>query len=326
MCTAVSWKSNHHYFGRNLDLHYSYPESITITPRNYAFHFRKMPSLMNHFAIIGVATVIEGYPLYYDATNEKGLSIAGLNFPNSCHYPNEADNQDNIAPFELIPWILGQCACVSDSVELLRRINLANIPFAPSLPLTPLHWIIADKEQAISVESTVEGLKIYPNELGILTNEPPFDFHMHNLKKYMQISAKPALDRFSGTYPLVSSSNGMGSFGLPGDYSSSSRFVRAAFVKLNSLSDTTENGEISQFFHILESVTMPRGCVEIAPDEYEITRYSSCCDTDSGIYYYTTYNNRQITAVNMHKTDLNCCQLFSYPMITSPVIFLQNET
>lgn len=324
MCTAVSWKSNHHYLGRNLDLHYSYPEAVTIAPRNYPFYFRKMPPLEKHFAMIGVAAVVEDYPLYYEATNEKGLSMAGLNFPESAHYCEVAENTDNVSPFELIPWILGQCACVTEALELLQRVNLVNIPFAPQLPLTPLHWLLSDKEQSIAVESTIQGLRLYQDDVGILTNEPPFDYHMFHLRTFLQTSPKPALDRFSGSYQLISFSNGMGSFGLPGDYSSSSRFIRAAFVKLNSLSDGTEVGDISQFFHILKSVSMPRGCVEIQPDEYEITRYSSCCNTDKGIYYYTTYDSTQITAVDMYRIDLNGKKLTSYPLKTSTDILQQN--
>ena len=86
MCTAAVYQTKDHYFGRNLDLEYSYQESITIAPRNYPFSFRKLPEMKTHYAIIGMAYVLEGYPLYYDATNEKGLSMAGLNFPGSAAY------------------------------------------------------------------------------------------------------------------------------------------------------------------------------------------------------------------------------------------------
>lgn len=324
MCTAVSWKSSNHYFGRNLDLNSSYSEAVTITPRNFPFSFRMMPTIHHHFAIIGTAVIWDGYPLYYDATNEKGLSIAGLNFPKSAAYHQKDSKLENITPFELIPWILAQCGSVSEAKELLRKTNIVDIPFSAQVPLTPLHWIIADPQEAITLESTTDGLHIYENNIGILTNEPPFPYHIYHLQEYMQVTAKPAQNLFSKNDDISAYSNVSGSMGLPGDYSSASRFVRASFVKCNSVADGTESGNIHQFFHILNAVAMPRGCVDLSEQDFEITQYSSCCNTDLGIYYYHTYDNQQISAVDMGKEDLNSNTLISYPMITASAIRLQN--
>lgn len=324
MCTAVSWNSSHHYFGRNLDLDYSYNETVTVTPRNFPLRFRMMPDIGSHYAIIGAAVVMEDYPLYYDAVNEKGLCMAGLNFPKSAHYASGKSGFDNIAPFEFIPWILSQCSCVQEAKILLQRIHLVDVAFSEQLPLTPLHWIIADCQTAVTVEATVHGLHIYENDIGILTNEPPFPYHLSHLQNYMHVSAAPASNLFSGSYQLESHSVGSGSIGLPGDYSSGSRFVRAAFVKLNSVLGEAHNSELSQFFHILDSVSMPLGCVQVPNQKYEFTRYSSCCDTNLGIYYYTTYDNKQITAVNMFHENIEASRLISYPMITHNTIHHQN--
>ena len=324
MCTAVTYRTQAHYFGRNLDLEYSYREEVTVTPRNYPFRFRKANTLESHYAMIGMATVIDGYPLYYEATNEKGLSMAGLNFPEMAHYLPQQSEMDNITPFEFIPWILGQCATVSEAKERLNRLNLVDISFSESLPLSPLHWIIADREQSITVEPMADGVHIFNNPIGVLTNNPPFDFHLYNLRNYMHVSVAPATNRFSENFELKQYSNGMGGIGLPGDFSSASRFVKAAFVKMNSKSAETEEASVSQFFHILSSVAMPRGCVRIRPDEYEITFYSCCCNTDKGIYYYTTYDNSRITGIDMHREDLNGSQPISYPLIKAPQILMQN--
>ena len=105
MCTAITYKTKDHYFGRNLDLEYSYKETVTITPRNFTLHFRRMGKLDQHFAIIGMAYICDGYPLYYDGTNEKGLSMAALNFPGNADYKAYRYQKDNIVPFELIPAI-----------------------------------------------------------------------------------------------------------------------------------------------------------------------------------------------------------------------------
>ena len=269
MCTAATYKTKCHYFGRNLDYHISYGESVVITPRNHPFELRRMGRLDHHYALIGMATLAGDVPLYFDATNEKGLSMAGLNFPKNACYKPEAEGKDNVAPFEFIPWILGKCASVKEARELLERINLIAEPFSEQLPLAPLHWIIADRDEAIVVEQMQDGLKVYDNPVGILTNNPPFDYHLHNLNNYLNVTADVPVSRFAPDYVLERHSLGMGSMGLPGDMSSPSRFVRAAFTKLNSFSGEDESSSVSQFFHILESVAQPRGCTCVGEGQYE---------------------------------------------------------
>ncbi len=324
MCTALSLLTKDHYFGRNLDLEYSYYESVAITPRNYPFEFRHVPSLPTHFALIGTAYVYEGYPLYYEATNEKGLSIAGLNFPQNAHYNEKVDGKDNITPFELIPWILSQCATVEEAKVLLAKMNLINENFNEHLPLSPLHWMISDRNASITVESVKDGLKVYENPVGVLTNNPTFDMQRFNLNNYMHLSPKAPENHFSSKLDLTRYCTGLGALGLPGDCSSPSRFVKIAFLKMNSVCDGSEEGSVSQFFHLLNSVEFQRGCVDMGNGLYDITIYSSCCNTDKGIYYYKSYDNSQITAVDMHREDLNGSEVVVYPLIMKQQIKWQN--
>ena len=324
MCTAVAYAAKDHYFGRNLDLEISYNESVTVTPRNYPLHFRRVRSLDNHYAIIGMATVIEGYPLYYDATNEKGLSMAGLNFPGNADYKPEAEGKDNVTPFEFIPWVLGQCADLSEARALLERISLVQIPFSPQFPLTPLHWILSDRKHSLTVESVRDGLKIYENPVGVLTNNPPFDMQLFTLNNYRNLSDKQPENQFSQDLDLTLYSRGMGAMGMPGDASSSSRFVRAVFTKYHSPAGTEEAESVGQFFHILGSVEMQKGCVCVEDDKYEYTLYSSCCNVDKGIYYYTTYGNSSITGVDMHREDLDGREVTAYPLLREQRITMQN--
>lgn len=274
--------------------------------------------------MIGMAYIQDGYPLYYDAINEKGLGVAALNFTQNAFYNNPLKDKDNIAHFEFIPWVLGQCANVSHAKVLLERLNITNTRYSENLPVSYLHWIISDKNESITVEQTKNGIKIYDNPVGILTNNPPFDMQLQRLNDYMYLSPKTPVNSFSSKLCLEPYSRGMGALGLPGDLSSASRFVKAAFVKMNSVSDDSENESVGQFFHILSSVEQPRGCCETENRKFEITIYTSCCNTDKGIYYYTTYENRQITAVDMHKTDLNSNCITSYPLITEQQIKMQN--
>lgn len=324
MCTAATYTTKDHYFGRNLDLEFSYNETVTVTPRNYPFQFRKVKALESHYAMIGMAFVVDNYPLYYDATNEKGLSMAGLNFPENADYKQETEGKDNVTPFEFIPWILGQCSTIKEVKELLGRINLININFSEKLPLSPLHWMISDRNESITVESVKEGLKIYDNPVGILTNNPTFDIQIFNLNNYVNVTREVPENRFSNAIALDIYSRGMGGIGIPGDLSSSSRFVKAVFTKLNSVSGTSESESISQFFHILGSVNQERGCVRLAEDTYEITIYSSCCNIDKGVYYYKTYENSQITGVDMHNENLDSQSIVSYPLIKEQQIKIQN--
>ena len=290
-----------------------------VTPRNYPFRFRCGATLMHHYAMIGIATISEEYPLYYDATNEYGLSMAALNFPGNAAYLPKAFNRDNIAPFELMGWILGQCKTVTDARNMLKRINIWYLPFSRKFPLSPLHWIIADKQECIVAEPMADGLHIYDDPTGVLTNNPPFPYHLQHLADFAGLSPRQPENPLSED-GIRLYSNGMGAIGLPGDFSSASRFVRAAFVKKNS---EAECDEISQFFHLLASVAMPAGSVRIGENN-EITRYSSCCDTEKGIYYYTTYQNSRITAVDMRKCPLLGSRLIAYPLRNQPDIRYEN--
>lgn len=324
MCTAVTYKTKDFYFGRTLDYEYSYKEEITITPRNYKFNFKNKSTITNHYAIIGMAYVAENYPLYYDAVNEKGLGIAGLNFVGNAHYNEPIEGKDNIAQFEFIPWILSQCETVKEAKKLIEKINITNTPFNKQLPLAQIHWIIADQNESITVESVQEGIKIYKNPVGVLTNNPTFDKQLFALNNYINLSNKTPENKFATDLELNKYSRGMGAIGLPGDLSSQSRFVRASFVKMNSVSAEGENESVSQFFHILNSVDQQRGCCQLEDGKYEITIYTSCCNASKGIYYYTTYDNHQITAIYMHKENLNNKDLIRYTPITEEQINDQN--
>lgn len=324
MCTAISYKTKDHYFGRNLDLEYSYEESVAITPRNYPFVFRKEQTNERHYAIIGVAYVHSDYPLYYDAVNEKGLGMASLNFPGNAVYHCVREDMHNITPFELIPWVLGTCQTVQEAKRLLERTNLLKVPYNQELLLTPLHFLISDKYESVVVEPLKDGLHVVDNPVKVLTNNPPFSYHMYHLNEYMSVSKKEPVNRFAKELLLDAYSRGMGGIGLPGDLSSSSRFVRAAFTKWNSLDGKDEAESVSQFFHILGSVEQQKGCVQVEGGEYEYTVYTSCCNTDKGIYYYKTYHNSSIMAVDMHREDLEGRTVVSYPLQLEQQVYWVN--
>ena len=324
MCTAATYKTKDFYFGRTLDYEFSYGDEVTVTPRNYSFKFRHMGERKSHYAMIGMAYVADDYPLYYDAVNEKGLGMAGLNFVGNAKYQDVQAGRENVAQFEFIPWILSQCATVSEARKALEKMNLVGTPYSEKLPCASLHWMIADKDAAIVVECVEDGLHIYDNPVGVLTNNPPFPVQMFMLNNYMHVSPSQPENHFAKELPLAAYSRGMGGLGLPGDLSSASRFAKVAFTKMHAISGESEAESVSQFFHILGSVEQQRGCCEVEPGKYEITIYTSCVNADKGIYYYTTYENHQIQAVDMHRENLDGDTLRRYPLINEEQIRVVN--
>lgn len=320
MCTAVAYNSKSLYFGRTLDNDFSYSEEVTITPRNFKLNFRNRNEINNHFAIIGMSYVLNNYPLYYDAMNEHGLCMAGLNFIGNAKYNEIIDKKDNVAHFELIPWILSQCKTTFEAIKLLRNTNITNQTFDKSLSASELHWIISDKNKTITVEAVAGELKIYDNDVGVLTNNPPFDFQLFSLNNYINISKNEPENKFSDKINLNKYSRGMGAMGLPGDLSSQSRFIRAVFTNANSVKGKNTNENISQFFHIMNMVEQPMGSCILENGEYEKTIYTSCCCAEEGIYCYTTYGNRQITAIKLNNENLESDILIKYPIVNDEQI------
>lgn len=324
MCTAAAYKTKDFYFGRTLDNDFSYGEEIVITPRNFPLSFTETGTAESHYAMIGMAHVDENCPLYYEAVNEKGLCMAGLNFAGNAVYFDAAEGKNNIAHFEFIQWLLCRCSDLKEAKALLPKINITAARFSDKLPSARLHWIIADKSGALTVESVSEGLKVYDNPVGVLTNNPSFDKQLFSLNNYMGLSSKDPANTFAKGLELDRYCRGMGAMGLPGDLSSQSRFVRAAFVKMNSVSGDDEKESVSQFFHILNSVDQQRGCCVTEEGKYEITIYTCCCNADKGVYYYTSYDNHQITAVDMSREELNGSEIIRYSPVAEEQIAPQN--
>lgn len=323
MCTAINFKTKNMYFGQTLDYEFSYGEKITITPREYEFKFRHLGVNSNHYAIIGMAHVFEDYPLYYEAANEKGLAIAGLNFVGNAYYRKPSLKKNNVAQYEFIPWILANFSSVAEVKKVLKNINITDDEVNEKFKCASLHWLISDLNEAIVVESTSKGIKVYDNKVGVLTNNPQFEYQMFNLNNYQNLSICDPANSFSKKIDLNRYSRGMGGIGLPGDLSSMSRFVRVAFHKLNSKCKEDEISSVNQFFHVMNSVLQTRGLCAVN-DNYEITIYTSCINLNEGKYYYTTYNNHQINMVDLHKVDLDQKDLVTFKFLDEENINIEN--
>lgn len=306
MCTAIF---DDGLFGRTLDLECSYGENVVITPRGYKFKYLYEKDTGEN-SIIGVAHIENGVPLYYDGMNEMGLCMAGLNFPKYAVYLPHCEGKINIASFELIPYILKSCDTVSDAISVLKNINITNDFFSPTLSATPLHWMIADKSSAIVVESGANGLKIHKNPYGVMTNSPDFSYHKANLCNYMGISGETPENRICNV-DLEIYSRGLGGFGLPGDFSSASRFIRGVFLKNHTVKD---DNKINRMLHIMGNVSVPKGCVITDTGEAVYTVYTSIMDIKNCEYNFATYEGRQIKKISLFDYDLDSNDICKFTM------------
>lgn len=320
MCTAISFNSSRHLFCRTLDLDSSHGESVVCTPRSFRLNNRHRSSLLEHYAILGVGCVFDDTPLYYDAFNEKGLAAAALNFPGEAVYFPKRTGAINVASFELITAVLSQCASLSEATCMLEGANITDDSFSAALPTTPLHWIIADKSGSVTLESTVNGLRIYENPFGVLTNSPVFSYHTTHVADFIKTDSEPPENKITKGARLLRYSNGLGAMGLPGDFSSSSRFVRAVFLKNHSF-----GGGVSSAFDIMDNLSVPRGAVITDTGKPFVTVYTSVADTDEKVYYFTTEDSRRIRAVNMSDEFMTSDSLSVFPMQEKEKIFYIDE-
>lgn len=311
MCTFITMNSEDFFIGRNMDIEYSFGEKIVITPRDYDWKWRKLKPNKESYAIIGMATIVDEYPLYAEGVNEYGLTMASLNFPNNAKYNEFDKNKINLTPFEIIPYMLSNFKSIKEAKDTIYNLNFLNEQFKDGVPLAPLHYIIADREECLVIEPQEDGVHIYDNEIGVLTNNPPFPNHLINLENYMNLRIKNPNTAFSETIKPKPYGQGLGSVGLPGDSSPMSRFVRAAYYKLNTMQLDEKYRNKEQMFHILDSVAMLRGSVLTEDDKWDITTYSACVNATKGIYYLKTYDNLNIRSISI-KDNLEGKELKSF--------------
>ena len=235
------------------------------------------------------------------------------------------DNKTNLAPFDFVAWSLTQFNSVKELKKSVDSITFLDIPL-PDLGLTPpLHWILADKwGDCIVLEPTNEGLKMYDNPLGVMTNSPEFNWHLQNLRQYIGLKSQPFAPTEWSNLPLSAFGQGSGSMGLPGDFTPPSRFVRAAYGKQNIQGIDSEEEGVSALFHILSNCEVPKGGVITEEGALDNTIYTSVMCMESGTYYYHTYDCRQIIAVHLFHENLDTDEIKAYPFQRKQKIFYEN--
>ena len=298
MCTAIrfSVQNGGMFFGRNLDWECSYGEQFVATPKGFEFPYRHMDAQVAKHAIIGMGIAPANYPLFFDCANDAGLAVAGLNFPQT-HYYAEApvEGKINLASFEFDVWVTSNFSTVDEVEAELANVVITNTSYAPGMPSSPMHFIIADTTRSIVAEPTREGLKVYHNDVDVLTNEPNFEFQRMNLRNYLGLSVKaPASEGWGNSEEIKPFGMGIGMRGVPGDYYPTSRFVKVAFINNNYPAQDTEAKNVTRLFRTLDSVAVPLGAVEAPSGEWDLTLYQSGYSSATRTYYYSTYDNPTI--------------------------------
>ncbi|MBO3401173.1 choloylglycine hydrolase [Clostridium perfringens] len=317
MCTglALETKDGLHLFGRNMDIEYSFNQSIIFIPRNFkCVNKSNKKELTTKYAVLGMETIFEDYPTFADGMNEKGLGCAGLNFPVYVSYSKEdIEGKTNIPVYNFLLWVLANFSSVEEVKEALKNANIVDIPISENIPNTTLHWMISDiTGKSIVVEQTKEKLNVFDNNIGVLTNSPTFDWHVANLNQYVGLRYNQVPEFKLGDQSLTALGQGTGLVGLPGDFTPASRFIRVAFLRDAMIKNDKDSIDLIEFFHILNNVAMVRGSTRTVEEKSDLTQYTSCMCLEKGIYYYNTYENNQINAIDMNKENLDGNEIKTY--------------
>ena len=300
MCTSLKLKYKERYvFGRNLDLEYHFNEGVIALNESYLMKYKFLKEEKANKEILGIGSLIDDYPLFAEAMNEDGLCIAGLNYPGNAYYhENIEENKINLAPYELINYLLIHAKNVDDVKEISKNIHLVAKSFKEGLPLSYLHYLISDKDKSIVLEPDKDGIKIYDNSYEVLTNNPSFPFHLENVKQYGNLSNKYYLNNLTNKSDLKPFCIGLNAHGLPGDFSSPSRFIKTLYLKEKAEENLTSEEElINEAFHIFSSVSVIKGSALTSENKSEITIYTSVLDPFNFVYYYKTYEDLSVKSV-----------------------------
>lgn len=296
MCTSLTYQNEEKtkFLARTMDFAFELEAEPIYLPKGYSFKSEADSNTLykNKYAFLGAGRKLEGY-LFADGLNEKGVSICALYFSDYAKYSDSIEEDKiNIAPHEFVAWVLGNIGSVSDLRKDINKLNVVSIKNSLLGIIVPLHWIVADKSgESIIIEMTEKGVSIYDNAARVMTNSPDYPWHLANLNHYSFLSNKVKSPSTFFNYKPAVGELGNGAVGLPGDYTSESRFIRTVFNSqfTEVVNDTTST--INSLFHTLFSVNIPKGVKMKIDGTFDYTQYTSIMDITHLDYYMTTYQN-----------------------------------
>lgn len=299
MCTSIFTKTEDGEYILSRTMDYSFPlEAAPIyIPKKYQWKtIVNEEQFTCNYGFIGAGRLLGDNYFVADGVNEYGLSVAELYLPGEATYQDyEESSKINLAPHEFILWLLGNVKSVNELRQLVSKINIVEAK-APMLNIvTPLHWIITDGQgECVVIEPTNKDLKIKENSIGVMTNTPLLEWHIENLRNYLNVRPQQFEPIKIGDYVATPFSQGTGTLGLPGGYTPPERFVRAAFLKEFIAPAKNEEEGINNAYHILNTVKIPKGVVVTPDDREDYTLYTGSMVNNSRTYYFSSYENHQI--------------------------------
>lgn len=307
MCTAMTLQSqsNELFFGRTMDFSHDIIPQLYIVPNSYAWYSNlNNNQIRNSYRFIGLGQELEGTLGFFDGVNEKGFAAAVLYFAGYAQYDTKAHiGTEPIASIDFLHYILGRCSSVRELPSLLKDITIVGTPDPVTKTIAPLHWIAADRSGACAViEPTSMGLELINNPIGVMSNSPDFHWHMINLRNYIEASPRQTEEVFWNNVGLTPFGQAGGTIPLPGGFTSPERFVRTAYLK-TQLPKPKDSGEaIAACFHIMESVSIPKGAVITSRNTYDYTKYTAFINVNTCEYFYKTYEDINVKTAGLWKT------------------------
>lgn len=302
MCTSLSYQTTTgvNFLARTMDFGFILNGVPIAIPRKFAQNFEFAPDETSRYGFIGTGKKVGNY-FFADGLNEKGLAIAELYFPGEAKYSEKpVTNKLNLAPHEVISWILGEISSIKELKERISEINIVAAKNPLIGVVLPLHFIVSDESgETVVIEPMSEDLVVKNNPVNVMTNSPELEWHLKNLSNYLFLNPVNFEKRPYGELTVAPFGQGSGTLGLPGGYTGPERFIRTVYLTQNIKPATTTEDGIIDILHILGNVTIPKG-VNIKDDGMDdFTQYKSILNTTEKTYYLNVYETNPIFSVKL---------------------------
>lgn len=307
MCTSLTYENSRgdHFLARTMDFAFELGGQPIFMPRQQEIS-GDAGTFTTKYGFIGAGRNLSHY-IFVDGVNEFGLGAAALYFRGYAKYQQSAPaDKLSIAPHDVVAWTLGNAQSVADLRELVKHIQILDVPVSLLGLTTPMHFIFSDPTGDTAVlEATSADLHLIDDPVGVMANSPELSWHLQNLSTYgtLQAAERPLQDRLG--YQLPTQGPGTGALGLPGDYTSPSRFVRTVFNKHYSEAAADTPSTLTTLQHLLDGVTIPKGVKLMADGTSDYTQYRGYACLDDRAYYMEPYDNQELQGICLTDEMLN---------------------
>lgn len=307
MCTAITLQSKQkeNFFGRTMDFSYPIDPGLYVIPKHFEWQSQAtMKKYKNDYSFLAIGQEADGILGFFDGVNEQGFAAAVLYLEGYADYDLPLENREPIAALDFLHFMLGRCRSIEDVKALSETIRITGVPDSVTKRAAPLHWIATDRSgQSVVIEQTKHGLHVIDNPIGVMANSPDFNWHVTNLRNYMELATTQKSEVYWNDVQLTPFGQGTGTSHMPGGYTSPARFVRTSFLKTHTWLPNSRAETLMTCFHILNSVYIPKGIVQTDRGTDDYTKYVAFMNTATCEYYFKTYENDQIMKAGLADYD-----------------------